>query len=190
VRIMQTDTNTIPLTLQPSRMRHAAIIGQAGSGKANLLSQLIQFDIGADHGLILFDLDGDATDTALRLVPERRIKDVVVIDLSDTEFPSAINPLAGTGTDYDTVIADHLVDAFKSIAGYDQMATPDMDRTIYNAARAIIDLPNGTILDMYRMLISEEARARIVKSVRDPIVKAYWNEQFARLDPREQAFMT
>ena len=183
-------TSAIPETLQPSRMRHTAVIGQAGSGKANLLSQLIQFDIEADHGLIQFDLDGDATDTVLALVPERRVKDVVLIDLSDTEHPPAINPLAGTKSDYDTVIADHLVDAFKSIAGYDQMATPDMDRTIYNAARAIIDLPNGTILDMYRMLISEEARARIVKSVRDPIVKAYWNEQFARLDPREQAFIT
>ncbi len=180
----------IPQTLEPSRMRHTAIIGQAGSGKANLLSQLIQFDIEADNGLLQFDLDGDATDTVLALVPERRIKDVVLIDLSDTQYPPAINPLAGTGTDYDTVIADHLVDAFKSIAGYDHMATPDMDRTIYNAARAIIDLPDGTILDMYRMLTSEEARARIVKSVRDPIVAAYWNDQFARLDPREQAFIT
>ncbi len=45
------------------------------------------------------------------------------------------------------------------------MATPDMDRTIYNAARAIIDLPRGTILDMYQMLVSEEIRDRVVEHV-------------------------
>lgn len=182
--------STIPDTIQPSRFRHTAITGQAGTGKANLLSQLIQFDFENDHGLIQFDLDGVATDTALALVPEKRIKDVVLIDLADTDYPPAINPLAGTKSDYDTVIADHLVDAFKSIAGYEQMATPDMDRTIYNAARAIIDLPGGTILDMYRMLVFETVRERVVKRVCDPVVRSYWQEQFGRLDPREQAFIT
>ncbi len=181
---------TIPQTLQASRLRHTAIIGQAGTGKANLLNQLIQFDIDADHGLIQFDLDGAATNTVLALVPEHRIKDVVLIDLSDVDHPPAINPLSGSGTDYDSVIADHLVDAFKSMAGYEQVATPDMDRTIYNAARAIIDLPKGTILDMYRMLVSDEARGQIVRSTRDPVVRAYWQDQFAKLDQRDQAFIT
>lgn len=171
-------------------MRHTAIIGQAGAGKANLLSQLIQFDIENDHGLIQFDLNGDATDAVLAMVPKHRIRDVVLIDLSDTDFPPAINPLAGTGTDYDTVIADQLVDTFKSIAGYDQMATPDMDRTIYNVARAVIDFPNGTILDMYRMLVSEQVREKFVDGVRDPVVRSYWQDQFARLEPREQSFIT
>jgi hypothetical protein len=187
VRIMPT---TIPNTLTASRMRHLAVIGQAGAGKANLLSQLIQFDIANEHGLIQFDLDGDATDRVLSLVPQHRIKDVVLIDLSDIDYPPAVNPLCGSGSDYDTVIADHLVDAFKSIAGYDQMATPDMDRTIYNAARAIIDLPGGTLLDMYRMLVFEPVRLMIVERIRDPVVASYWQEQFARLEPREQAFIT
>lgn len=171
-------------------MRHTAIIGQAGAGKSNLLSQLVRFDIEAGHGLIQFDLDGGATDTVLALVPERRIKDVMLIDLADIEYPPAVNPLAGSGTDYDTVIADHLVDAFKSIAGYDDMATPDMDRTIYNAARAIIDLPQGTILDMYRILVFDDFRERIVDKVRDPVVASYWREQFARLDRKDQTFIT
>lgn len=186
---------SIPQTLQASRLRHTAMIGQTGAGKANLLSQLIQFDIEADHGLVQFDLDGDATDAVLALVPMHRIKDVVLIDLADVDYPPAINPLHGSRTErsastYDTVIADHLVDAFKSIAGYEATATPDMDRTIYNAARAIIDLPGGTLLDMYRMLVSEEVREEIVSKVRDPIVQSYWQGQFARLDPREQAFIT
>ena len=171
-------------------MRHTAIIGQAGTGKANLLAQLALFDITADHGLIQFDLDGVATQRVLASVPKHRIKDVILIDLSDTAYPPAINPLAGTDTQYDTVIADHLVDAFKSMAGYDGMATPDMDRTIYNAARAVIDFPNGTLIDMYRMLVSEKARERLVENVRDPIVASYWQEQFTALPPKDQAFIT
>jgi len=177
-------------TIQPSRFRHTAVIGQAGAGKTNLVNQLIQFDIEADLGLIHFDLDGSDTETILRLVPERRIKDVVLLDFADTQYPVSINPFAGTGSDYDTVIADQFVDAFKALAGYEGMATPDMDRTIYNAARVVIDLPGGTILDMYHMLIDEAARDRILVHTKDRVVRSYWREQFAQLDRREQGFIT
>ena len=177
-------------TIRPNRFRHTAIIGQARAGKTNLLNQLIQFDIEADHGLIHFDLDGTDTDTILRLVPKRRIRDVVLLDFSDTEHPVSVNPFVGTGSDFDTVIADQLVDAFKSLSGYEGAATPDMDRTIYNAARVVIDLPGGTIFDMYRMLIDDHVRERIVRCARDPVVRGYWQGQFSRLDRREQDFIT
>ena len=177
-------------TIRPSRFRHTAIIGQAGSGKTNLLNQLIQFDIESDYGLVHFDLSGTDTNTILRFIPKRRIKDVVLLDFADTDFPVSVNPFAGTGSDYDTVIADQLVDAFKSLSGYEDTATPDMDRTIYNAARVVIDLPGGTILDMYRMLIDQTVRDRVVRHARDPIVRNYWQDQFSRLDRREQDFIT
>jgi len=177
-------------TIQDTRLRHTMIIGQAGAGKSNLTNQLVQHDIDNDAGVFHVDLDGSDTDTILSLVPKRRIKDVMFLDLADTEYPVAINPFVGTGSDYDATIADMFVDAFKSIWGYEDAATPDMDRTIYNAARATLDFPGGTILDMYQMLVSEMARNRMIPTVRDQIVAGYWQETFARLDSKDQAFIT
>ncbi|MGI9350169.1 MAG: hypothetical protein ACR2O3_01290 [Rhizobiaceae bacterium] len=176
--------------LQKSRFRHTLIIGQSGSGVSNLTVQQIQNDIEADAGIFLVDLDGSVTDTILSQVPKRRIRDVVLLDLADTEFPVAINPFHGTGTNYDATIADMFVDAFKSIWGYEDAATPDMDRTIYNTARATLDFPGGTILDMYRMLVSEEARTKLAATVKDAVVRHYWQETFPSLDAKEQGFVT
>ena len=177
-------------TLQPTRSRHTMIIGQGGSGKSNLCNQLVQHDIEAGAGLFHVDLDGADTNAILRLVPERRIKDVVLLDLSDSDYPVAINPFVGTGTDYDATVADMFVDAFKSIWSYEDAATPDMDRTIYNAARAILDYKDGTILDMYAILVSAEARARISAQIKDAIVRNYWREVFPALDQRQQEAVT
>lgn len=173
-------------TIQKTRCRHTMIIGQGGAGKSNLTNQLIRHDIENDVGLFHVDLDGTDTDTILKLVPKRRIKDVALLDLSDTDFPVAINPFVGTGSEYDATIADMFVDAFKSIWGYEDTTTPDMDRTIFNAARATLDFQGGTILDAYNMLVSEEARTKIAASCKDEIVRDYWREIFPAMDQRQQ----
>ncbi|MDJ0613250.1 MAG: hypothetical protein QNJ29_06195 [Rhizobiaceae bacterium] len=187
---MHPPIHKITSTIQPYGFRHTLIIGQGGSGKSNLCNQLVQSDIEQDAGLFHVDLDGTDTDTILSTVPKRRIRDVVLLDLADTDFPVAVNPFVGTGNNYDATIADMFVDAFKSIWGYEDATTPDMDRTIYNAARATLDFPGGTILDMYQMLVSEQTRKKITASVKDEIIRAYWREHFANLDHREQNVIT
>lgn len=173
-------------TIQETRCRHTMIIGQSGAGKSNLTNQLIRYDIENDAGLLHVDLDGTDTNIILKLVPKRRIKDVVLLDLSDADFPVAINPFVGTGSEYDATIADMFVDAFKSIWGYEDTTTPDMDRTIFNAARATLDFKGGTILDTYRVLVSEEIRTKIAASCKDEIVRDYWREIFPGMDQRQQ----
>lgn len=176
--------------IQNTRLRHTMIIGQSGAGKSNLSNQLVQHDIENDVGLFHIDLDGTDTNTILSLVPKRRVNDVVLLDFSDTDYPVAINPFVGSGSDYDATIADMFVDAFKSIWGYEDTATPDMDRTIYNTARATLDFKGGTILDMYKMLASEAARNRMIPSIQDQVVAGYWSETFSKLDNKDQSFIT
>lgn len=172
------------------RLRPTFIIGQTQTGKSNLTNLLIQQDINDNRGILHIDLDGTDTHTILSLIPERRIKDVILIDFADTDFPVPVNPLEGTGTDYDATIAEHQVDAFKSIWGYGDTTTPDMDRIIFNAATAAIDLPSGTILDMYGMLASETMRTSIAPTIRDAIVRNFWEKHFANLSAKDQQAMT
>lgn len=177
-------------TIQNTRLRHTMIIGQRGAGKSNLTSQLIHNDIEGDAGLFHTDLDGADTDTILRLIPKRRIKDVVLLDLSDTDYPVALNPFWKSGDNHPATIAEMFVEAFRSIWGYEDAATPDMDRTIYNAARVTLDYPNGTLLDMYHMLVDEQHRTKMVSFTKDEIVKAYWRNEFSGMDGREQRAVT
>lgn len=171
-------------------MQHTALCGQSGTAKHQLFAELIQFDIFADHGLLLIDLDGDATQMTLATTPASRIDDVILIDFGNGEFPPALNPLAGFDGALGAVAADNLVDTIRAISGYDSMATPDMDRTIYNTARAVMDSRGGTLLDMYQMLINDQARQEIGSTVSDPLIAGYWRDQFERLDRRDQAFVT
>ena len=186
---MFSDFNQTVSTLHQTRFRHTAIIGQPMAGKSNLANHLVAGDLQSDHGVLHIDLDGEDTSTVLSLVPKRRIKDTILIDLADTEFPVALNPLQGTGTDYDATIADQLVDTFKSIWGYENAATPDMDRTIYNSTRAILDQRRGTLIDLYRFLTSEPFRQRVCGDIKEPLIRRYWQEVFPALDQREQAFV-
>lgn len=171
-------------------MQHTAICGQSGTAKHEAFAELIQFDMAASHGLLLVDLDGGATGTLLATAPASRIDDVVLIDFGDTEFPPAYNPLAGLGGVSNAAAADNLVNAIKAISGYDGMATPDMDRTVYNSVRAVMDRPGGTLLDMYRMLVNDQMRQEVASTITDPLVANYWREQFDKLDQRDQAFIT
>ncbi|MEO1700932.1 MAG: hypothetical protein AAFR71_02685 [Pseudomonadota bacterium] len=171
-------------------MQHTAVCGAPGTAKADALATLVQADIAAGCGLLQVDFDGDATKLLLASTPASRTNDVVLIDLADVDYPAAINPLAIGDDSLKAMAADNLVDTIRAIAGYDTMATPDMDRTIYNSARAVFDLRGGTILDLYKMLVDDETRERVVQATSDPIIAGYWREQFARLDPRDQAFVT
>jgi hypothetical protein len=95
------------------RRRHMYILGKSGSGKSTLLKNLIIGDIFAGEGLCLIDPHGDLIEDIIELIPENRISDVIYWDISDTDYPIAVNLLNwGTITDR-SVLADALLAAFK-----------------------------------------------------------------------------
>jgi hypothetical protein len=76
--------------------QHLQVVGPTGSGKTALLSNLISQDMQAGRGVILIESKGDLFREAVARVPEHRLHDVVLLDVSDTDYPVGVNILTGS----------------------------------------------------------------------------------------------
>lgn len=76
------------------RMRHIYVVGQTGTGKSTILESLILQDINEGRGLCLIDPHGEMVNGILDQYPLEREQDLVLIDLTDHDYPFALNLLA------------------------------------------------------------------------------------------------
>lgn len=84
-----------PIYLSGKDLRqHVYIVGQTGTGKTTLLKSMILGDIANDKGIAVIDPHGDLFSELLDVIPKNRVKDVVLVDPLDMEFPVGFNLLA------------------------------------------------------------------------------------------------
>ncbi|MEU9276540.1 type IV secretion system DNA-binding domain-containing protein [Streptomyces sp. NPDC048341] len=76
--------------------QHTQIVGPTGSGKTALITNLIAQNMAAGRGVILIESKGDLYNSVLDSVPKHRAKDVVLVDVTDTDYPAAFNILQGS----------------------------------------------------------------------------------------------
>ncbi|MFC8829026.1 type IV secretory system conjugative DNA transfer family protein [Streptomyces sp. NPDC057137] len=88
-------TRLLALSPQESTW-HAQVVGPTGTGKTTLLTNLIYQDMNAGRGVVLIESKGDLFKAALDRVPERRLHDVVVLDVGDADHPVGFNILQGS----------------------------------------------------------------------------------------------
>jgi hypothetical protein len=69
------------------------IVGQTGTGKTTLLKSMILGDIHNGKGLAVIDPHGDLYEELLYQIPRERIKDVVLINPLDMDYPVGLNLL-------------------------------------------------------------------------------------------------
>jgi energy-coupling factor transporter ATP-binding protein EcfA2 len=161
---------------------HTYVIGQTGSGKSTLLRNLVLQHLAAGHGVALLDPHGDLAEEILAHYPPGRADDLIYFNPGDTEFPVAFNPLAQVPPDQRHLVAAGLVSAFKSI--WRDSWGPRLEHILSHALAALLECPNTSLLGVNRMLADERYRAWVVRQVKDPFVRAFWEEEFAHYDPR------
>jgi hypothetical protein len=84
----------IPVCLDTAgRFRHTYVIGQTGTGKSTLLLRMIHHDICRGRGVAVVDPHGALIEDLLSRIPAERADDVVLIDLTDTDYPVGFNIL-------------------------------------------------------------------------------------------------
>lgn len=71
--------------------RHYQIVGQTGTGKSTLLSNIILSAIREGFGLTFFDPHGTTVDTVLRAVPPEMAGKIRVVRIGDAENPVPLN---------------------------------------------------------------------------------------------------
>lgn len=161
------------------RLRHIHIIGATGTGKSTLLLHMIAQDIVQGNGCAVLDPHGDLIEHVLSIIPENRIKDVIVVDPSDSEFPVACNILFAHSAIEKEILASDLVAAFRrnSTSWGDQM-----NSVFANAIIAFLESTRGgTLADLRRFLIEKPYREEFLKSVTDLSIRYYWQKEYALL---------
>lgn len=159
------------------RRRHLYCVGKSGSGKSKLLELLIREDLINGKGVAVLDPHGDLVDNVMRYVPEDRVKDVIVFDPSDTEFPICFNPLQNVGEAYKMQVTIGFIDIFKKLFGTNWSSR--LEHVLRYVTLALLDSPNTTILSILKMLTDKNYRQKIVSRIDDSVVKNFWVSEFA-----------
>ena len=162
--------------------QHIYIIGKTGSGKTTLLQNLIVQHIALGHGVGLIDPHGDLAQELLHHIPPHRADHLVYFNPGDLEFPIGLNLLANVAPDSRHLVASGIVSAMKGI--WRDSWGPRLEYILYNAVSALLECRNETLLGVNRMLIDENYRAQIIRQIKDPFIRSFWEEEFAGYDER------
>ncbi len=160
------------------RGRHMYIIGKTGMGKSTLLENLAIQDIQNGEGLCFIDPHGGTAETLLSYIPENRINDVIYFAPFDQEFPVGLNVMEDIGRDKRPLVASGLIGAFKKV--WVDAWSARMEYLLSNALLALLEYPGSTLLGVNRIFSDKNFRAKIVDNVKDPSVKLFWTDEFAK----------
>ena len=164
------------------RRHHLYIIGKTGTGKSTLIKNMVVQDMRSGAGVAVIDPHGDLVEDLLNFIPKKRTNHVVYFNPADIEYPSGLNILeVRTGAEKQ-LVASSLVSVFRHL--WSHSWGPRTEYLLYNTVLALMDTPGNTLLGVYRMLVDQEFRKRIVGRVKDPMVKMFWVEDFERYSER------
>jgi len=171
------------------RTRHVYVIGKTGMGKSTLLENMAVQDIANGEGMAFIDPHGKTAELLLNYVPEHRLKDVLYFAPFDTDNPVSFNVLEDVGFDKRHLVVSGLMSTFKKIWGPETWSAR-MEYILSNTLLALLETPETTLLGVNRMLADKDYRKKIVDNVKDPSVKAFWVDEFAKYTERFAAEAT
>lgn len=174
-----------PFTLvNPQRARHLYVLGATGSGKTNLILQLLAQDLAQGSSIVVVDLRGDLIDRLLlRLSEEAELSErTVLLDLRDAEQIIGFNPLAGTAEAHSRAYL--VLDALRNQA--DSWGV-QLEETLRNTLIALAE-DNRTLLEIEPFLTDADFRLNVLDGVDDPSVQAFFGRYGALSPDKQQAW--
>lgn len=167
------------------RTKHMYVIGKTGMGKTTLLENMAVQDILNGEGIGIVDPHGEFAEKMLKFVPENRIDDVLYFAPHDIDYPIAFNVMENVDPTQRHLVASGLLGVFKKI--WPDVWSPRMEYILNNCILALLEYPGSTLLGINRMLSDKDYRNEVISKVSDPVVKAFWIDEFAKYSDR---FMT
>ena len=159
------------------RGKHMYVIGKTGMGKSTMLENMAIQDIQNGEGIAFIDPHGSTAEKLLDFIPYDRINDVVYFAPFDTEHPIGFNVMEDVGYDKRHLVVSGLMGALKRI--WVDAWSARMEYILQNTLLALLEYPGSTLLDVNRMLTNKTFRNAVIEVIQDPIVKAFWTEEFA-----------
>jgi len=164
---------------QHFRDRHVYVIGKSGSGKTNLLRNMILQDLRDGNGVGVIAPEQEMlTDELLPYIPDARLDDVVYFNPADPQAPVSFNPLyLDPGEDID-LRADENLTIFKRSIG--SAAGPRMDEILRQGFYALLEREGTTLLDFERLMDrgNPTFRNEIVRTSQDATTVNFWRDVY------------
>jgi hypothetical protein len=167
------------------RRRHMYLIGKTGMGKSTVLENMIIQDIQAGRGIAVVDPHGDLIEKIVKYIPSNRINDVIYFNPADLEYPIAFNVLESVDLEHRHLVSSGLIGVFKKI--WADTWGPRLEYVLRNAILALLEYPGSTLLGIMRMLTDKVFRKKVIEKISDPVVKAFWVEEYSKYPDRFQA---
>jgi len=163
------------------RRRHIYIIGRTGTGKSELLKEMILQDIKSGKGLCFID-PHDTIDLILPLIPPERVEDIIYFDPCDYDRPMGFNLLEASNEQEQHLIANAVIGLMYKL--FDPYKTgivgPRFEHGIRNAMLTVMAEPGSTFVEVQRVLTDPSFMQELLPKVKDPMVRRYWTDQIAQ----------
>jgi hypothetical protein len=175
---------TRPVAITPSAStRGLYLLGPTGTGKTNLIKNLVSDDLRAGRGLAVIETNGDLIQDLLDLIPPERTKDVVLIDPTDRRYAVGFNPFSGSSDP--SLVADQLGELFQRL--WSAYWGPRTAQLAHMGLLTLARRPASTLLDLPRLYLDETFRSKVLADLDDPVgLEPDWR-WFGNLPVREQA---
>lgn len=158
------------------------VIGKTGMGKTNMLENLAIQDIRNGHGVCFIDPHGDSAEKLISMIPSERVNDVVYFNPGDQDFPIAFNVMEQVDPRFRPLVASGLIGVFQKL--WADSWGPRLEYILRNAILALLEYPGSTLLGVMRILIDKKYRSRVINHISDPVVKAFWADEFSKWNER------
>lgn len=167
------------------RVTHINIIGRTRLGKSTLFHNMLHQDIMQGKGVGVIDPHGDLFKEVLTSIPEHRHKDVVIFDVTDTEYPVGLNLFSHqTGVRAEDE-ASEILGVIRRIFAANWNPTR-MEDVMYSSIAALIEYGNATIQDIPKLLSNSEFRGQVLAKVKDRVTKEFWVDEYEPLSPGQK----
>jgi len=160
------------------RVRHTYVIGQTGTGKTNIMLNMITQDIQNGDGVCYIDPHGTDIQTILSRIPKERIDDVIYFDPAYTARPMGLNML-----EYDpkypeqkTFVVNELMGIFNKLFDMKTSGGPMFEQYFKNSAFLVMEHPESgaTLLEIGRVLSDKAFRDMKLSYCKNPIITQFW----------------
>ncbi len=176
-------TDTTVKFLAEDRMRHFYEIGQTGTGKTNLMKNMIIQDIKNGEGCCYIDPHGSDIVDILAAIPPERHDDVIYFDPSYTQRPMGLNIMEYNPEfpEQKTFVVNEIFSIFEKLflAKSPESLGPMFEQYFRNAALLVLEgMPVGTatMADIPRVLANDDFRHKCLANSQNPLVNQFWEE--------------
>ncbi len=178
---------------QVQRHEHTYIVGKTGMGKTTIIKQVAYQDIVSGKGVAVIDPHGDLVKELLSVIPNNRKKDVIYLDPTDKQWPVGLNILAPGGKFVDEEervdwITGSVISVFMKItpkANWGQR----MEHILRNTTMTALMTESPTLMTIQKLLTNKDYRQRITTTLKDPVLKQFWNDEFKMFGNMQKADM-